>query len=177
MKKAIIFITILFLFVIAYNKFWFLRQPDRTIPFSEKHFVSPANGKISAVLEWGDSNIIWEKDKGIVSILTEDIGAKGWIIAITMDLTNVHYQRAPIKSTLISKAYKKGKFRNALMNNSELGFHPENEQNAMLFSGPNDVKFKVIQIAGLVTRRIEDYVEIGEEVNQGDVIGLIRLGS
>ncbi|MFK7806998.1 MAG: phosphatidylserine decarboxylase [Saprospiraceae bacterium] len=174
-----IFLSLVFLTVLsmAYYQIWFLRQPERNIPFGESHFISPANGKVAAVTHWQGDSLAWIKDAGVVEVLTEDIADKGWLIAIEMDITNVHYQRAPIGSKLIKEDYTEGKFRNALVKTNAFGFRLENERNSLLFKTEEGLKYKVVQIAGLLARRIVDYVEPDQEVGQGDVIGLIKLGS
>ena len=112
-----------------------------------------------------------------MQILTEDLSSSGWLIAIEMDVTNVHYQRAPISSKLIDETYTEGKFNNALIQTNAFGFRLENERNTLVFETPAGLKYKVVQVAGLLARRIVDYVEPNQTVKQGEVIGLIKLGS
>jgi len=88
---------------------------------------------------------------------------------------NVHYQRAPQTSTLIAQTYQTGKFLNAIASGLDATF--QNEYNAMLFETPNKTKFKVIQIAGFLARRIVSFLEVWQSVKQGELIGLIKLGS
>lgn len=177
LKKILISLGILFLLSFAYYQFWFLRQPERTIPFNETTFLSPANGKVVGVTYWEQDTLEWQKDNGAVEVLTRNIDKSGWLIAIEMDVTHVHYQRLPVSSQLISKKYTTGKFKNALVQTNDYGFRFENERNSLLFETPNGLKYKVVQIAGLLARRIEDYVEPEENVTQGEIIGLIKLGS
>ena len=176
-KKTLLGLSILVLLSVLYYQVWFLRQPDRNIPNDELVFVSPANGKIAAVTYWESEQLAWNKDAGVVQVLTKDIGDKGWLIAIEMDVTNVHYQRAPVSSQLLSEEYTTGQFNNALIQTNPFGFRVENERNTLLFQTPEGIKYKVVQIAGLLARRIIDYVEPGQQVKQGEVIGLIKLGS
>jgi phosphatidylserine decarboxylase len=176
-KKSLLGILLFFIASFIYYQVWFLRQPDRNIPNDETIFISPANGKVAAVTHWEKEKLAWNKDAGVVEVLTNDIGDQGWLIAIEMDVTNVHYQRAPISSQLISEEYTPGKFNNALIQTNPFGFRLENERNTLLFKTPEGLKYKVIQIAGLLARRIVDYVEPNQYVKQGEVIGLIKLGS
>ena len=162
---------------LLYYRLWFLRQPSRHIPYDETVFVSPANGRVAAVTFWEKEKLMWNKDAGAVQVLTEELGEKGWLIAIEMDVTHVHYQRAPVGSRLIGEDYTPGQFHNALVQTNPYGFRMENERNTLLFETPGGLKYKVVQIAGLLARRIVDYVEPGQEVQQGEVIGLIKLGS
>jgi len=177
LKKILLFLGILVVLSFAYYQIWFLRQPARTIPFNESTFLSPANGKVVGVTQWHQDTLEWQKDNGAVEVLTRDIDKSGWLIAIEMDVTHVHFQRIPVSSQLISKKYTTGKFKNALVHTNDYGFRFENERNSLLFETPQGLKYKVVQIAGLLARRIEDYVELEENVMQGEVIGLIKLGS
>lgn len=176
-KKISIGLILLLIASLLYYQFWFLRQPERIIPNDESIFVSPANGKVAAVTFWEKEKLEWEKDAGVVQVLTEDVGESGWLIAIEMDVTNVHFQRAPVSSQLVNKEYTKGKFNNALIKTNKYGFRVENERNTLHFRTPEGLNYKVVQIAGLLARRIEDYVVPNQNVKQGEVIGLIKLGS
>lgn len=167
----------IFLLLFGYYRLWFLRQPERTPPMDEAVFVSPANGKVAAVVSWDSSSLALQKDWGVVEVLTDDIGTRGTIISIEMDVTNVHYQRAPVRSRFLGSVYRKGAFRNALIQNNKFGFRLENEHNAMLFETKEGLRYKIVQIAGLLARRIVDYVEPGQQLEQGETIGLIKLGS
>lgn len=162
-----------------FYKFWFLRQPDRTIPEQTSVFVSPANGRVAAVVPWSaDSLLISKEDPDqVVYVLSKDVADTGTLISIEMDVSDVHYQRAPTDATFIKAYYREGNFKNALVTSNEYGFRAQNEHNAMLFEDPDGDRYKVVQIAGLLARRIEDYVQPGEQVERGQVIGLIKLGS
>lgn len=184
-KNASLITIIAISIFLAFRKF-FLRQPDRNIPNDNSKLISPANGKIIAVREFDytgmpDSYITEFKDStipGAVRILTSDVSAKGYIISIALNLTNVHYQRAPADSVIIKKTYSPGSFNNALRYDNEDFFRHENEHNEILLSANvGSFKYKVVQIAGFIARMIEDYVVVGQNVKQGDVIGLIKFGS
>lgn len=176
-KKILLGLGILILISIGYYYLWFLRQPDRVIPMDEHAFISPANGEIVAITPWKSDELQWEKDDGVVKVLTEGVGETGWLVAIEMDVTNVHYQRAPVDSRLIAEEYTEGKFNNALIQTNKYGFRVENERNVLTFEADKGYKYKVVQVAGLVARRIEDYLKPNQEVKRGEVIGLIKLGS
>lgn len=177
LKKILIGLLLFIIASVIYYQVWFLRQPERNIPYDETTFISPANGKVAAVTYWEKEKLEWQKDAGVVQVLTNEIGESGWLIAIEMDITNVHFQRAPVSSHLVSEEYTKGKFNNALIQTNDYGFRLENERNTLLFQTPEGLKYKVVQIAGLMARRIVDYVEPTQKVKQGEVIGLIKLGS
>jgi phosphatidylserine decarboxylase len=110
-------------------------------------------------------------------MLTADVASSGWMISIEMDITNVHYQRAPHNARYLSSQYVEGQFKNALIKNNEYGIRLENEHNAMLFEMTDGQRYKVIQVAGLVARRIVDKTEQGKDYEVGEIIGLIKLGS
>ena len=181
MKKILRFVIIgllgLLFLAIVYYQFWFLRQPARQIPADPTAIISPANGRIAAVLPWHSDSLRIQKADRMVQVLVKDVAPSGTMISIEMDVTNVHFQRAPLSATLIDEAYTTGKFQNALIQTNEYGIRTENEHNSMLFETTNGLRYKVVQIAGLLARRIVDYVEPGQQVTKGEVIGLIKLGS
>lgn len=171
-------LAVLCILLVAYYRVWFLRRPDRKIPHNENQFVSPANGTIVSIKPWHSQNVIeTKKDNGAIDIWTRDVDTAGYIISIQMDVTNVHYQRAPLTATIIGEHYEKGDFNNAVRMSNEYGIRFENEHNELLFQTPEGKKFKLVQIAGFVARRIEDYVDVNQTLQQGDVWGLIKLGS
>ncbi len=176
--RIIIFLLSLSALFLGYYKVWFLRQPERNIPNNENVFVSPCNGKIVAIKKWNEASLLETKgDLGAIKVWTRDVDTAGIIISIQMDVTNVHFQRAPVSSVLVAEQYVPGSFNNAVQMNNEYGIRFENENNQLLFETSEGKKFKLIQIAGFVARRIEDYVQPEQPVKQGDVIGLIKLGS
>jgi phosphatidylserine decarboxylase len=152
--------------------------PDRNIPHNSKIFVSPANGKIVSISHWNSESLVVTKaEYGAINVWTKDVDTAGTIVSIQMDVTNVHYQRAPVDGKVISENYVKGSFHNAVQMSNEYGIRFENEHNEFLLTTPSGEKYKVIQIAGLLARRIVDDTKPGQELKQGDVIGLIKLGS
>jgi phosphatidylserine decarboxylase len=171
-------LAILFILMLGYYRFWFLRQTERKIPYNESVFVSPANGKIVCVKPWREDTVIVPKEElGIVKVWAKDVDTAGTIISIQMDLTNVHYQRAPMSGKVLAEKWVHGNFNNAVLMSNEYGIRFENERNEFLLQNTSGQKYKVIQIAGFLARRIIDYVHAGETIKQGQVIGLIKLGS
>ena len=167
---------ILFLILFLLYQFYFLRLPERNIPLDLSLFTSPANGKIEAVVPWDQEKIsVFKNDREAMEIFTREIGERGTLVSIVLNLHNVHYQRAPIASTFLGAEYRKGDFKNAVFDAKNATF--KNEHNAMLFETDEGLRYKVIQIAGFLARRIEDYLTPGQTVQQGEVIGLIKLGS
>jgi phosphatidylserine decarboxylase len=178
LKYTLITISVVAVLLAAYYRFWFLRCPPRTINPNENVYISPANGLIASVTPWNDSTIQVLKGKyGVIDVWTKDVDTAGTIVSIVMNVTNVHYQRALHNSTVISKKYVEGKFNNAVANDNPFGIRFENEHNEMLFETQKGKRYKVIQIAGLLARRIVDFVEPGQAKKKGDLIGLIKLGS
>lgn len=178
LKRVLFILLAVIVFCAAYYKFWFLRLPDRNIPSNNSVFVAPANGKIVSVRQWNSESLLVTKAQlGVINVWTKDVDTAGTIISIQMDPTNVHFQRAPVAGKIISKHYQKGNFRNAVVMSNEYGIRFENEHNEILMETPTGKKYKIIQIAGFLARRIEDYVKPEQQVKQGEVIGLIKLGS
>jgi phosphatidylserine decarboxylase len=169
---GIILICLLFYF------FYFLRLPSRVIPNNENAFVSPANGKVIAIIQNPTAEtILYKNNTKVLDHFTEGIGSGATMVSIMMTPFNVHYQRSPSTATLIEQIYVPGKKKNAVKNADDLSATLQNEYNAMLFEREDGVRFKVIQIAGFLARRIVPYLEVGNTVTQGAVIGLIKFGS
>lgn len=178
LKRTVYFLLALFVVLFAYYRLWFLRQPLRNIPNNNTEFVSPANGTIVSIHKWNSETLVVTKQQfGAINVWTRDVDTAGTIISIQMDVTNVHYQRAPVGGKVLSENYTRGSFNNAVRMSNEYGIRFENEHNEYLLETPNGKKYKVIQIAGFLARRIVDYTKPGQVLKQGDVIGLIKLGS
>jgi phosphatidylserine decarboxylase len=170
--------VILAVFLFTYYQVWFLRQPARNIPGNEHVFVSPANGKIVSIHKWNSQSLVVTKEEfGAINVWTKDVDTAGTIISIQMDVTNVHYQRAPVAGKVLAETYTHGSFHNAVSMCNDYGIRFENEHNEILMQTPSGKKYKVIQIAGFLARRIVDMTVPNQIVKQGDVIGLIKLGS
>lgn len=152
---------------------FFLRLPDRDIVQDDAIFLSPANGKIISILTGVDS-LVEKNHRVVIEDAMRDTGSGSTMVSIMMTPLNVHYQRLPQSSTLIQQEYKKWKFLNA-MSNPAATF--ENEHNIMLFQTPSGTKYKVIQIAGTMARRIESFIQTGDVLSQWDVISVIKFWS
>ncbi len=174
---AITLFVLVVTFLIFY-RFWFLRCPDRKIEQSENTFVSPANGEIVSITKFNQEWINVTKEKfGVIHLWTKDVDTAGYIISIQMNPTHVHYQRMPVDGKIIAHKHTSGSFNNAVLMSNDLGIRFENEHNEILFENKSGEKFKIVQIAGFVARRIVDFVKPDMEKNKGDLIGLIKLGS
>jgi phosphatidylserine decarboxylase len=133
---------------------WFFRDPEREIPGSAGAVVSPADGKVTDV-----------------SYIT--VGEEMQIrISIFLSVFNVHVNRSPIAGIVREVRYQRGKFLNAMNQASA----EENEQNIVCVEGDGQtVVFK--QIAGLLARRIVFHPKIGDRLERGQRVGLIKFGS
>ncbi len=133
---------------------WFFRDPNRLIPGEAGALVSPADGKITDV-----SPLILN-------------GSTRLRISIFLNVFDVHVNRSPVSGVIRSVEYHKGKFLNAInAASAEL-----NEQNVVTVEGEGQVVvFK--QIAGLLARRIVFDKNVGDRVERGERVGLIKFGS
>ena len=90
-----------------------------------------------------------------------------------MNVFNVHVNRSPIKGRVQKIAYIKGSFLNASLDKAS----EKNERNALVIEGEDQAKIVVVQIAGLIARRILSFIEPGHDLLSGERFGLIRFGS
>jgi len=133
--------VILTVFLFTYYQVWFLRQPARNVPGNEHVFVSPANGKIVSVHKWNSASLVVTKEEfGAINVWTKDVDTAGTIISIQMDVTNVHYQRAPTAGKVLAETYTHGSFHNAVQMSNDYGIRFENEHNEILFESTSGKK-------------------------------------
>ncbi|MGB2606712.1 MAG: phosphatidylserine decarboxylase family protein [Candidatus Sulfotelmatobacter sp.] len=133
---------------------WFFRDPERVIPDAAGAVVSPADGKVTDV-----------------SWVTES-GSKQARISIFLSVFDVHVNRSPIEGDVRAVRYQRGKFLNAMNQASA----EQNEQNIVRVEGDGQVViFK--QIAGLLARRIVFHPKVGDRLQRGQRVGLIKFGS
>ncbi|MBU4485702.1 MAG: phosphatidylserine decarboxylase family protein [Candidatus Delongbacteria bacterium] len=149
-----------FSFVVFLFSFWFFRDPDRYVDMDEenpKAIISPADGKVIKADMFLDEEYRMEESQ---------------IVSIFMSVFDVHVNRYPVKGKVEYVNYRKGKFL-AAWNDKASEF---NEQTVIgIKSGENLITVK--QIAGLVAKRIVCYADVGDEVEQGQKLGLIKFGS
>ena len=159
------FISNFFGFIFTLITIWvyyFFRDPERTIINDDNYLVSPADGVISDIKEI----------KGPVELGLEN---KTFLrVSIFMNVFDCHVNRSPSKGKIEDIFYKPGKFLNASLDKAS----DENERNYFKI---NDNKTEdglvVVQIAGLIARRIVTQTQKNQDINQGDRIGMIRFGS
>lgn len=134
--------------------FWFFRDPERVISSAPGAVVSPADGKVTQV-----------------SQITQD-GTSYLRISIFLSVFDVHVNRSPIGGVVRQMRYQTGKFLNAMGTASA----EQNEQNIVTVEGKDQtVIFK--QIAGLLARRIVFTKKVGDKVEAGERVGMIKFGS
>ena len=141
-------------FLLAGFFLWFFRDPDREIPPEPGAMVSPADGKVT--------------DVSPVTVGT----AQRTRISIFLSVFDVHVNRSPIAGRICDVRYQRGRFLNAMKRECA----QQNEQNIVTVEGDGQtVVFK--QIAGLLARRIVFYPKVGDRVERGQRVGLIKFGS
>ena len=138
----------------------FFRDPKRVTPVSDELVISPADGKVSHV-----GAVVPPKELGL--------GDEPMLrISVFMNVFNCHVNRAPMKGKITGIFYKKGSFLNAELDKAS----QENERNSLVLETEQG-EMAVVQIAGLVARRIVCWAEEGETIACGERFGLIRFGS
>lgn len=141
----------------AFSTFFF-RNPSRNTPVMKHALVSPADGVVISKEDAYERYFFKKKVKRI---------------SIFMSLFNVHINRSPINGMVLDVVYNKGKYLPAYKEKASM----DNEQNAFLIEGRSGRKIVVVQIAGIIARRIVSYKKPADEVEKGEIIGLIRFGS
>jgi phosphatidylserine decarboxylase len=139
---------------------YFFRDPVRITPLREGLVVSPADGRVSRVV-----NAVPPVELG----LSERPLPR---ISIFMSVFDCHVNRSPMSGRIERMVYRAGKFINADLDKAS----EDNERNALTIAGPR-TRIGVVQIAGLVARRIVPFVREGQTIVAGDRIGMIRFGS
>ena len=141
--------------------YYFFRDPDRVSINDDNYLVSPADG---LVLQVEDTN-------GPKELNLEDKKFKK--VSIFMNVFDCHVNRTPCSGKVTEILYKPGKFLNASLDKAS----EDNERNYYKISNSSGEDIIVVQIAGLIARRIVCEVKENNELNQGDRIGMIRFGS
>ena len=136
----------------------FFRDPERVIPQVPHAILAPADGKVI-----------------FVGPIFEDrfLNKETLKISIFMSIFNVHVNRIPLTGEVESIHYEKGTFFAASLDKASL----DNEHNAVVLRTPEGEKIVFVQIAGLIARRIDCWVQPGERVQRGERFGMIRFGS
>lgn len=135
----------------------FFRDPKREIPNENGAILSPVDGKVICI---DHSTDVYQNKEALK-------------ISIFMNVFNVHSNRSPVDGEVISLQYYPGKFVNADFDKAST----ENERNAMIIKTAANHKITVVQIAGLIARRILCYTQVGSLLSRGERYGFIRFGS
>ena len=141
--------------------YYFFRDPERIIIGDDNYLVSPADGEVIKVEE-----VNGPKEVGLEN-------QKFKKISIFMNVFDCHVNRTPCSGTVEDILYKPGKFFNASLDKAS----EDNERNYYKIKDNSGNDIIVVQIAGLIARRIVCETDNGQRLNQGDRIGMIRFGS
>lgn len=141
--------------------YYFFRDPIRIIPQQEGLILSPADGVVSLVEDVVPPQELALGDQPLQRI------------SVFMNVFNCHVNRAPIAGKVTEVAYHHGKFLNASLDKAS----EHNERNGLSIEAPDGTRIGVVQIAGLVARRILCFVKPGDALGAGHRFGLIRFGS
>jgi phosphatidylserine decarboxylase len=136
---------------------YFFRDPERSALCDENTVISPADGQV----------ILLER------VSESPLGGRALKISIFMSVFNVHINRIPIAGKIVDITYFPGKFFDARHDSASF----ENERNIVVLETASGVRIAVVQIAGLIARRIVCYPVAGDVVQRGVRYGMIRFGS
>ena len=148
-------------FVLTIWVYYFFRDPERIIIEDDNYLVSPADGEVLKVEE-----VDGPKELGLEN-------KKFKKISIFMNVFDCHVNRTPCSGKISEILYKPGKFLNASLDKAS----EDNERNYYKITNTKGEDIIVVQIAGLIARRIVCESSKDQELNQGDRIGMIRFGS
>ena len=148
-------------FILTIWVYYFFRDPERFSINDENYLVSPADGIISQIIEIN----------GPVELGLED--KKFTRVSIFMNAFNCHVNRIPSSGKINKIFYKTGKYINASLDKAS----EENERNYVKMSNSKGDELILVQIAGLIARRIVCEIKENDEIKQGDRFGMIRFGS
>ncbi|MBJ6799393.1 phosphatidylserine decarboxylase family protein [Geomonas propionica] len=146
----------LFLLLALFSIFFF-RNPERTTPAGENVVVAPADGEVIF----------------LGKVTEPHTGAEMEKISIFMSVFSVHINRAPLTSKVVDSFYNKGKFYDVRDERATF----ENEQQGLVLESATGLRMVVVQVAGLIARRIICYAKVGDQLTRGRRYGLIRFGS
>ena len=148
-------------FVLTVWVYYFFRDPERYPINDDSFLVSPADGVISLIV-----NVRGPKELNMENKEFQRV-------SVFMNVFDCHVNRVPVSGKIDEIFYKPGKFFDASLDKAS----EDNERNLIKYSNKSGKTFAIVQIAGLVARRIVCEVKEGQNLNQGDRIGIIRFGS
>ena len=148
-------------FILTVWMYYFFRDPERFPINDENYLLSPADGIISQIIEINGPSEIGLENK------------KYTRVSIFMNVFNCHVNRVPSSGKITQIFYKPGKYINASLDKAS----DENERNYVKMINSNGDELILVQVAGLIARRIVCEIKENDETKQGDRFGMIRFGS
>ena len=148
-------------FILTIWVYYFFRDPERFSINDENYLLSPADGVVSQIIETNGPSEIGLDNKKFTRV------------SIFMNVFNCHVNRIPSSGKITQIFYKPGKYMNASLDKAS----EENERNYIKMTNSNGDELVLVQIAGLIARRIVCEIKENDEANQGNKFGIIRFGS
>ena len=147
--------------VITIWVYYFFRDPERISINDDNYLTSPADGEVLMIHEINGPKELGLEEKKFTKI------------SIFMNVFNCHVNRTPVSANVEEILYKPGKFLNASLDKSS----EENERNYYRLKSKDGEEIVIVQIAGLIARRIVCEAEVNQSIEQGERIGMIKFGS
>ena len=154
------FFGFIFIFITIWV-YYFFRDPERVVIEDQNYLTSPADGRISSISEVNGPVELGLDSKQFTRV------------SIFMNVFDCHVNRSPSNGEIEEIFYKPGKFLNASLDKAS----EENERNYFKIKDDTNDNIVVVQIAGLIARRIVTQVQKTQKIKQGERLGMIRFGS
>lgn len=148
-------------FLLTLFTLWFFRDPSRNTPVDSNLIISSADGKVCLIDEAYPPKEVSMKQEKMKRV------------CVFMNVFNVHVNRSPVAGVIKDIVYKEGQFFNASLDKAS----EKNERSSLIINSEHGADIVVVQIAGLIARRILGFVSKHQNLNQGERFGLIRFGS
>ena len=148
-------------FLLTLFTLWFFRDPSRNTPVDSNLIISSADGKVCLIDEACPPTEVSMKQEKMKRV------------CVFMNVFNVHVNRSPVAGVISDIVYKEGQFLNASLDKAS----EKNERSSLVINSNHGADIVVVQIAGLIARRILGFVSRNQNLNQGERFGLIRFGS
>ena len=148
-------------FLLTLFTLWFFRDPSRNTPLDSNLIISSADGKVCLIDEACPPTEVSMKQEKMKRV------------CVFMNVFNVHVNRSPVAGIIKNIVYKEGQFLNASLDKAS----EKNERSSLIINSEHGADIVVVQIAGLIARRILGFVSKNQNLNQGERFGLIRFGS
>ena len=148
-------------FLLTLFTLWFFRDPSRNTPVDANLIISSADGKVCLIDEACPPTEVSMKQEKMKRV------------CVFMNVFNVHVNRSPVAGVIKDIVYKEGQFLNASLDKAS----EKNERSSLIINSEHGADIIVVQIAGLIARRILGFVSKNQNLNQGERFGLIRFGS